>query len=83
MKQHTDTYVPLASWDNESTNNDQFDEGNVYSDNEDTGSLVRQPRQVCFFTYQCCIPLFHFSLFFRVVTDTVFLYLCLEGCDPS
>ncbi|XP_038974901.1 condensin complex subunit 2 isoform X1 [Phoenix dactylifera] len=45
IKQGTDAYV-LASWDNESMNNDQFDDGNVCNDNEDTGSLVRQPRQV-------------------------------------
>ncbi|XP_019711132.1 condensin complex subunit 2 isoform X2 [Elaeis guineensis] len=46
IKQHTDTNIPLTSWDNESMNNDPCDDGNVYSDHEDIGILVSQPRQV-------------------------------------
>ncbi|KAI0513547.1 hypothetical protein KFK09_009572 [Dendrobium nobile] len=35
-----------ASWDKESVNNDQCDDGNFNSDIDDPGSLVRLPRQV-------------------------------------
>ncbi|KAJ4977207.1 hypothetical protein NE237_002313 [Protea cynaroides] len=37
---------PFSSWDNDNAFNDQFDDGNVHSDVEDSSTLVSQPRQV-------------------------------------
>lgn len=38
-----DVNDPVGSWDNE---NDQFDEGWGYNDDDDSNNLVSQPRQV-------------------------------------
>ncbi|KAK2988608.1 hypothetical protein RJ640_026105 [Escallonia rubra] len=43
LSQQTDG--PLPSWDDASGVGDAFDDGNAYSDVEDSSTLVSQPRQ--------------------------------------
>ncbi|XP_059451429.1 condensin complex subunit 2 isoform X1 [Corylus avellana] len=45
-RQQAEAYGPLPSWDDESAFGGQYDDGNVYSDVEDSNTLVSQPRQV-------------------------------------
>ncbi|XP_020593017.1 condensin complex subunit 2 isoform X2 [Phalaenopsis equestris] len=44
--EQNDDFVSGASWDKDSVNNDQCDDGSYCSDIDDPGSLVRLPRQV-------------------------------------
>lgn len=44
--QQRDDYGALPTWDDESGFDDQFDDGNGYSNMEDSNTLVSQPRQV-------------------------------------
>lgn len=44
----------FSSWDDDCVVGGQFDDGNAYSDVEDSTTLVSQPRQVCLITTPVC-----------------------------
>ncbi|KAG6661209.1 condensin complex subunit 2 isoform X1 [Carya illinoinensis] len=46
LRQQSDDYGPLPSWDDASVFDGQYDNGSVHSDVEDSSALVSQPRQV-------------------------------------
>ena len=41
-----------SSWDDDCEIGGQFDDGNAYSDVEDSSTLISQPRQVCLLKLQ-------------------------------
>jgi condensin complex subunit 2 len=57
-RQQADDSGPLPSWDDESAFGGQYDDGNVYSDVDDSSTLVSQPRQVGFIHFHLRMLLF-------------------------
>ncbi|XP_030539605.1 condensin complex subunit 2 isoform X2 [Rhodamnia argentea] len=45
-RESSDGFGPSTSWDHENVFDQQFDDGNIHSDEEDVDTLVSQPRQV-------------------------------------